>query len=87
MPFQQSDEVMDMPKKDPKMAMMMYNRAKSSGKPATDEGNPGFGPGKKKGPSENARMSALKRRMNKMTPSQSNGQSDDVTNRRKTMGY
>jgi hypothetical protein len=87
MPFKTSEELNEMTKRDPKMAMMLVNKAKSSGKPVVDEGNPGYGPSKKQGPSENARMGALKRRMNKMTPSNPNDESEDVTNRRKSMGY
>lgn len=88
MPFKSYEELMDMTKSDPKMAMMMVNKAKASGKQVVDENNPGYGSRSNGQPNDNPRMSAVKRRMKKnMTPSQQNDQSQELINRRKSMGY
>jgi hypothetical protein len=84
MPFKTYEELMDMTKKDPKMAMMFVNRAKSAGKQVVDEGNPGYGDNKKQ---ENPRMSAMKRRMQKMTPSAPTEETQELVNKRKSVGY
>lgn len=85
MPFKSYEELMDLTKKDPKMAMMFVNRAKSAGKPPVDESNPGYSGSKKN--VTNPRMSAVKRRMQKITPSQPEDQTQEMVNKRKSVGY
>jgi Ni,Fe-hydrogenase III large subunit len=88
MPFKSYEELMDMTKSDPKMAMMMVNKAKASGKQVVDESNPGYGARSNGQQGSNPRMDAVKRRMKKnMVPSQQNDASQELVNRRKSMGY
>lgn len=87
MPFKTYNELMDMTKKDPKMAMMMVNKAKSSGQKVVDEGNPGYSARGNESSTPNPRVDAVKRRMQKMTPSQPEDQTQEVVNRRKSMGF
>ncbi len=87
MPFKTHDELMDMTKKDPKMAMLLVNKAKSSGKDVVNENNPGYGSRPSQNSEESPRMNAVKRRMQKMSPSAPNDQTQEVVKRRKSMGY
>lgn len=87
MPFKNYEELMDMSQKDPKMALMLVNRAKNNGQKVVDEGNPGYGVIKNKEPDQNPRMSAVSRRMQKVTPSPPEDQTQEIANRRKSMGY
>lgn len=90
MPFKSFEELMDMSQKDPKMALMLVNRAKNKGQNVVDENNPGYrnpSSNKRSTADQNPRMNAIKKRMEKMQPSSPDDQTEDVVNRRKSMGY
>jgi hypothetical protein len=81
MPFKSFQELIGMSSRDPKMAMMYVNKAKSKNKPVVDENNSGYSV---------PQTAAIKNRLQKATPKKSLSEptdSDERVAKNKINGY